>query len=192
MTTSIRARRSPSERLFRVAQRDRRPRRPGSAAAADRRRPGRPPTAPGSCGCGTRFAGRRRRSPPSRRRAVSQISSDDRSRRRAEDPARRRLRNAAFRRGDYWTCAARADGSIDWPSPAACPNCQAPHGPEARYAPLAVADGPADRSEFEDCRIPFAHADRPGAALPRRRRTGGFAPGTAPAWSRCRRSCASR
>ena len=57
---------------------------------------------------------------------------------------------ATFRRGDYWTFAARADGSIDWP--AAAPQ-QVPHGPEIRYAPLAVASAaPA----LSDCRIPFA------------------------------------
>lgn len=57
---------------------------------------------------------------------------------------------AIFRRGDYWTFAARADGSIDWP-PAGVQ--QPPHGPEVRYAPLAIISaGPA----FEDCRIPFA------------------------------------
>lgn len=58
---------------------------------------------------------------------------------------------ARFRRGDFWTFAARADGSIDWPAPAQQP----PHGPETRYAPLAIADGAAPAPE--DCRIPFAH-----------------------------------
>ena len=61
-----------------------------------------------------------------------------------------------FRRGDYWTWSARADGSIDWPSPGGVATAMAPHGPEARYAPLAVLNGPANALEFEDCRIPFA------------------------------------
>ncbi|NYT32055.1 DUF6519 domain-containing protein [Rhizobium sp. WYCCWR 11128] len=59
---------------------------------------------------------------------------------------------ATFRRGDYWTFAARADGTIDWPSSTQ----QTPHGPETRYAPLSVATGSPAASTFDDCRIPFA------------------------------------
>ena len=59
---------------------------------------------------------------------------------------------AAFRRGDYWTFAARADGTIDWASPLQ----QLPHGPETRYAPLAIVSAPANAPTLEDCRIPFA------------------------------------
>lgn len=61
--------------------------------------------------------------------------------------------NATFRRGDYWTAAVRADGSVAWPG-AATPNPaqQPPHGPETRYAPLAILGG----GNPEDCRIPFA------------------------------------
>lgn len=59
---------------------------------------------------------------------------------------------ATFRRGDYWTFAARADGTIDWPSSTQ----QTPHGPETRYAPLSVATGSSAASTFDDCRIPFA------------------------------------
>lgn len=55
-----------------------------------------------------------------------------------------------FRRGDHWTFAARADGSIDWP--AGSPQ-ELPHGPETRYAPLAVLNGAVP---FDDCRIPEA------------------------------------
>ena len=59
---------------------------------------------------------------------------------------------ATFRRGDYWTFAARADGTIDWATPAQ----QTPHGPETRYAPLAVITGTLTSPTIEDCRIPFA------------------------------------
>lgn len=59
---------------------------------------------------------------------------------------------AFFRRGDYWTCAARADGTIDWPSTGAVSEQLAPHGPETRYAALASLP----TTTFEDCRIPFA------------------------------------
>ncbi|KUN25131.1 hypothetical protein AQJ23_17345 [Streptomyces antibioticus] len=54
-----------------------------------------------------------------------------------------------FRRGDHWTFAARADGSIDWPEGQA----EQPHGPEIRYAPLAVL---TSAPSSEDCRIPAA------------------------------------
>lgn len=59
---------------------------------------------------------------------------------------------ATFRRGDYWTFAARADGTIDWASP----DQQTPHGPETRYAPLAILSGTSTTPKLEDCRIPFA------------------------------------
>ncbi|MFN3613691.1 MAG: DUF6519 domain-containing protein [Rubrimonas sp.] len=58
---------------------------------------------------------------------------------------------ATFRRGDSWTFAARADGSLDWPPGAFEP----PHGPETRYAPLAVVSG-GTAPVVEDCRLPFA------------------------------------
>ncbi|WP_112310783.1 DUF6519 domain-containing protein [Pseudogemmobacter bohemicus] len=56
--------------------------------------------------------------------------------------------DARFRRGDYWTFAARSDGSIDWPPGAA----ELPHGPETRFAPLAVI-APGALQPLEDCRI---------------------------------------
>lgn len=59
---------------------------------------------------------------------------------------------ALFRRGDFWTFAARADGTIDWP---ATPQ-QPPQGPETRYAPLAIASGIVAAPTLEECRIPFA------------------------------------
>ncbi|MFG2106460.1 DUF6519 domain-containing protein [Micromonospora chersina] len=60
---------------------------------------------------------------------------------------------AVFRRGDYWTFAARADGTVDWPT--GSPH-ETPHGPVTRYAPLAVLTGSATAPEAEDCRIPLA------------------------------------
>ncbi len=58
-----------------------------------------------------------------------------------------------LRRGDHWTFAARADGTVDWP--AGSPH-ETPHGPETRYAPLAVVSTSAGAPEGEDCRIPLA------------------------------------
>jgi hypothetical protein len=66
------------------------------------------------------------------------------------------LGDGLFRRGDYWTCAARADGSVDWPVSGGGAERMTPHGPEIRYAPLAVLSGAANAPEVEDCRIPFA------------------------------------
>lgn len=63
---------------------------------------------------------------------------------------------ATFRRGDYWTFAARADGSIDWPMSGAAPQLMSPHGPEIRYAPIATVGGTAQAPTYEDCRIQFA------------------------------------
>ena len=63
--------------------------------------------------------------------------------------------NATFRRGDYWTFAARVDGSIEWPvSVANTPEPMVPHGPEVRYATLAImtADNPP---AYENCSVPF-------------------------------------
>ncbi|WP_051814045.1 DUF6519 domain-containing protein [Kitasatospora sp. MBT63] len=57
--------------------------------------------------------------------------------------------DGVFRRGDFWTFYARADGSIDWPKDQAEP----PHGPEIRYAPLATLTGP---TSAQDCRVPAA------------------------------------
>jgi hypothetical protein len=65
---------------------------------------------------------------------------------------------ATFRRGDYWTCAARADGSIDWP----LGTLVTPHGPTVRYAPLAVDRLRQDGGLQNSCRDPH----RSGAALP--------------------------
>jgi hypothetical protein len=59
---------------------------------------------------------------------------------------------AVFRRGDFWTWAARADGTVDWPTGLA----EVPHGPAIRYAPLAVLKAPATAPVAEDCRIPAA------------------------------------
>jgi len=60
---------------------------------------------------------------------------------------------AIFRRGDYWTAAVRADGTIAWPGiTTPTPTQQTPHGPEIRYAPLAILNS----ASIEDCRIPFA------------------------------------
>jgi hypothetical protein len=61
-----------------------------------------------------------------------------------------------FRRGDYWTCAARADGTTDWPKTGNVGNPMTPHGPEVRYAPLAAMTGANAATTVEDCRIPFA------------------------------------
>ena len=59
-----------------------------------------------------------------------------------------------FRRGDYWACAMRADGSVDWPVTGGIAEKVPPQGPEIRYVPLGAADQGA--VTFEDCRIPFA------------------------------------
>jgi hypothetical protein len=65
--------------------------------------------------------------------------------------------DATFRRGDFWTCAVRADGSVAWPKTGSVADKMTPHGPETRYAVLAtVANG-----AIEDCRItPAALTDR--------------------------------
>jgi len=63
--------------------------------------------------------------------------------------------SGTFRRGDHWTFAARADGSIDWLTVGGTPQAMPPHGPETRYAPLAVFN-PAAPTPVEDCRAPFA------------------------------------
>ena len=57
-----------------------------------------------------------------------------------------------FRRGDHWTFAARADGSVDWPAGQA----ETPHGPLTRYAPLAVIGDPPGPTATSDCRVPTA------------------------------------
>jgi len=59
---------------------------------------------------------------------------------------------AQFRRGDYWTFAARADGTIDWPSIANLGTPMTPHGPETRYTVLGIIRN----NIISDCRIPFA------------------------------------
>ncbi|NUU19595.1 hypothetical protein HP550_20315 [Cellulomonas humilata] len=56
--------------------------------------------------------------------------------------------DATFRRGDYWTFAARADGTVDWPKGNPF---ERPHGPSVRYAPLLALDAAAGGGE--DCRI---------------------------------------
>lgn len=65
---------------------------------------------------------------------------------------------ATFRRGDYWAAPVRIDGTLEWPGAAtATPQAQTPHGPEIRYAPVALLSDAGPR----DCRIPFATlADR--------------------------------
>lgn len=48
-----------------------------------------------------------------------------------------------FRRGDWWSFTARADGTIDWPLDAANnPVPLVPDGPRIHYARLAVSPGP--------------------------------------------------
>jgi Family of unknown function (DUF6519) len=64
--------------------------------------------------------------------------------------------NGTFRRGDYWTFAARADGTIDWPMAGSAAQLMSPHGPEIRYAPIAALGGSGTSPVFEDCRIAFA------------------------------------
>jgi hypothetical protein len=61
--------------------------------------------------------------------------------------------SATFRRGDHWTFAARADGSIDWPKVGANPAAMTPEGPETRYAPLKLFTASANPAD--DCRVPF-------------------------------------
>lgn len=64
---------------------------------------------------------------------------------------------ATFRRGDYWTFAARADGSVAWPETVpGTPDTMRPHGPETRYAVLAVVSGSGTAPTFDNCSIPFA------------------------------------
>jgi hypothetical protein len=65
------------------------------------------------------------------------------------------LGTGTFRRGDYWNVAARADGSIDWPQTSGSPDPMPPHGPEVRYAPLAVMTGNSVNPAIEICVIPF-------------------------------------
>nr|WP_314445294.1 DUF6519 domain-containing protein [uncultured Sphingomonas sp.] len=55
-----------------------------------------------------------------------------------------------YRRGDYWTCAMRADGEIEWVEGQELE----PLGPARRYAPLAVIN--AAPMSVEDCRIAIA------------------------------------
>ncbi len=63
---------------------------------------------------------------------------------------------ARLRRGDWWSAAVRADGSIAWPD-IETPNPQAlpPMGPPWRYAPLAIASA-AGAAGTVDCRVAFA------------------------------------
>lgn len=64
---------------------------------------------------------------------------------------------AIFRRGDCWTFAARADGSVAWPETVpGTPDPMRPHGPETRYAILAVLGGNAAAPAFDNCSVPFA------------------------------------
>lgn len=65
---------------------------------------------------------------------------------------------AIFRPGDYWTFAARADGSVAWPEASpGNPAPMLPHGPEIRYAVLAtMSPGATPAALIDDCRIPFA------------------------------------
>jgi Family of unknown function (DUF6519) len=59
---------------------------------------------------------------------------------------------ARFRRGDYWTCAVRADGTIAWTQGAVGAVGETPHGPEVRYAPLAAITNLG----IVDLRVPLA------------------------------------
>lgn len=70
--------------------------------------------------------------------------------------------NATFRRGDFWTFAARADGSVAWPEAVpGTPDQMTPHGPETRYTVLATVSGTAAAPQFENCSIPhFSLTDR--------------------------------
>lgn len=62
--------------------------------------------------------------------------------------------SARFRLGDYWTFAARVDGSVDWPTVApGAPVPETPHGPETRYAPIGILN--AGATTVDDCRVPF-------------------------------------
>jgi hypothetical protein len=69
---------------------------------------------------------------------------------------------ATFRRGDLWTFAARADGSVAWPETVpGTPDQMTAHGPETRYAVLATASGTAAAPIFENCSIPsFSLTDK--------------------------------
>lgn len=70
--------------------------------------------------------------------------------------------NATFRRGDYWTFAARADGSVAWPETVpGTPDQMVPHGPETRYTVLATVSGTFASPVFENCSIPsFSLTDK--------------------------------
>lgn len=57
--------------------------------------------------------------------------------------------DAVFRRGDFWTFTARADGSIDWPEGA----FEVPHGPWRKYAPIGIFGSGHPDFKVEDCRI---------------------------------------
>jgi hypothetical protein len=60
-----------------------------------------------------------------------------------------------FRRGDWWSFTARADGTIDWPLDAANnPLPRVPDGPPIHYARLAAVAGPT--ATPVDCRPIFA------------------------------------
>jgi hypothetical protein len=69
---------------------------------------------------------------------------------------------ATFRRGDYWTFAARADGSVAWPETVpGTPDQMIPHGPETRYAVLATVIASGGSPQFENCSIPsFSLTDK--------------------------------
>jgi hypothetical protein len=61
-----------------------------------------------------------------------------------------------FHHADYWTCAARADGTLAWLKAGNVPQPMKPHGPEVRYASLASMNGAPNAIALEDCRVPFA------------------------------------
>ena len=87
------------------------------------------------------------------------LATDERVQTLSRDfPAERRipLSAATFRRGDFWTWAARADGTVDWPTAGGAAQLMTPHGPVVRYAPIAALVGTQTSPTFEDCRIPFA------------------------------------
>lgn len=61
-----------------------------------------------------------------------------------------------LRRGDYWCCAARADGTIEWPVSGGNFERLLPQGPETRYAILGTYDDTGAAFDLGDCRVPFA------------------------------------
>ncbi|GAM03491.1 DUF6519 domain-containing protein [Novosphingobium sp. MBES04] len=63
---------------------------------------------------------------------------------------------ARVRRGDFWTCAARADGTIEWPMSSGQFARVTPQGPETRYALLGTYALADSALVLGDCRVAFA------------------------------------